>query len=75
MLAADRIQTLRRDGRGVSDDDDLVARGKSIIDSGRYAPQRGEYLGTIEYWGLPVYENSPPEWKDALRKEARDGPQ
>lgn len=48
---------------------DDIARGEAIIRSGRHAPPRGEYLGTIEAWGLPVYEGSPQEWQDALRAE------
>jgi hypothetical protein len=44
-------------------------RGKQIIASGKHAPERGEYLGTIAYWGLDVYEGSPQEWKDALAQE------
>ena len=50
-------------------DDDLVARGKAIAESGKYAPRRGEFLGRIEAWGLDVYEGSPQGWKDALAKE------
>lgn len=51
--------------------DDLVAPGKAIAESGEYVPERGEYLGRIEAWGLDVYENSPEEWKTALRIEYR----
>jgi hypothetical protein len=51
--------------------DDLVVRGKAIVDNGKYAPPRGEYLGRIEYWGLDVYARSPQEWKDALGQERR----
>ena len=48
-------------------------RGKQIIDSGRYAPPRGEYLGTIElHWGLDVFEGSPQPWIDALLAEAEE---
>ena len=45
---------------------DDIARGEAIARSGKYAPPRGQYLGAIEQWGLPVYEGSPQEWKDAL---------
>lgn len=45
--------------------------GRRIIESGKYAPARGAYLGTIDYWGLDVYENSPHEWKDALLAECQ----
>jgi hypothetical protein len=50
-------------------DDTAAAQGKAVVDSGRYAPSRGDYLGTIAYWGLDVYEGSPQEWKDALAQE------
>jgi hypothetical protein len=43
--------------------DDLVARGKTIVDSGKHAPARGELLGTITGWGLDVYEGSPQQWR------------
>jgi hypothetical protein len=46
-----------------------IARGKAIDESGKYTKPRGEYLGTITAWGLPVYEGSPQEWKDALLAE------
>lgn len=49
---------------------DLVARGRTIIASGRYAPPRGKYLGRLEFWGLDVYEGSPQAWIDALLAEA-----
>jgi hypothetical protein len=49
--------------------DDLAAKGKAIVASGKYAPPRGELLGTITAWGLPVYEGSPQPWKDALYQE------
>jgi hypothetical protein len=48
---------------------DWLARGKAIADSGKYAPQRGQYLGRIQAWGLDVYEGSPSSWKDALFAE------
>ena len=43
-----------------------------LIESGRYAPPLGEYLGRIEAWGLDVFENSPQPWKDALAHEWDD---
>lgn len=46
-------------------------RGKAIVLSGKYAPERGEYLGRIECWGLDVYSGSPEQWKDALYAERR----
>lgn len=46
--------------------DDLVARGKAIVESGKYAPPRGEYLGRIDHSGLDVYAGSPQPWIDAL---------
>jgi hypothetical protein len=49
--------------------DDEIARGETICRSGKYTPTRGELLGTITAWGLPVYEGSPQEWQDALRQE------
>jgi len=49
--------------------DDLIAKGKAIAESGKCLKPRGEYLGTIAAWGLPVYEGSPQEWKDALLAE------
>lgn len=48
---------------------DDIARGETIVRSGKHAPPRGEYLGTITAWGLDVYEGSPQEWKDVLRQE------
>jgi hypothetical protein len=45
-------------------------RGRRIVESGKYAPPLGEYLGRIEHWGIDVYENSPQQWKDALREES-----
>ena len=48
-----------------------IEHGKAIVESGRYAPKRGEYLGTIERWGLDVYEGSPQPWIDALFAEER----
>jgi hypothetical protein len=51
----------------VTDND--IARGESLSRSGKYAPPRGDYLGTITHWGLDVYEGSPQEWKDALAQE------
>jgi hypothetical protein len=46
-----------------------VERGRQIIATGKYAPERGEYPGTIAYWGVDVYEGSRQEWKDALAQE------
>ena len=51
--------------------DDLIAKGKAIADSGKYLPPRGQLLGRLESWGLDVYENSPQEWKTALLIEYR----
>jgi hypothetical protein len=48
---------------------DLIARGETICRSGKHAPPRGHYLGTIEYWRLDVYEGSPQQGQDALRAE------
>ena len=45
-------------------------RGKQIAESGMYEPPRGEYLGTIDLWGVDVYENAPREWIDTLFAEA-----
>lgn len=59
----------------LADEAALIARGKALAESGNYLPARGEYLGTIECWGLDVYEGSPQEWIDALWAEARDGSQ
>ena len=53
----------------VTDADRVAEQGKAIVESGKYAPPRGDYLGTIERWGLPVYEGSPQEWIDALYQE------
>jgi hypothetical protein len=53
----------------MTDDDDLVRRGEQIARSGKYAPPLGKYLGRIDAWGLDVFENSPPEWIDALLDE------
>ena len=49
--------------------DDIHAHAKAVLTSGKYARPRGELLGTIERFRLPVYEGSPQEWKDALRQE------
>jgi hypothetical protein len=49
--------------------DDLAARIEAIFN--KHIPERGEYLGTVEYWGLDVYDGSPQEWKDALIAEYR----
>jgi hypothetical protein len=49
--------------------DDWVARGKAIAESGKYVRPRGKHLGRIESWGLDVYDGSPQEWKDALLAE------
>ena len=38
---------------------DDIDRGEAIIGSGKHASARGELLGTIAGWGLPVYEGSP----------------
>ena len=52
--------------------DERVARGKAIVQSGRHLPPRSEYQGRL-YGVLDVYEGSPQEWIDALRQEwARD---
>jgi hypothetical protein len=48
-------------------------RGRRIVESGKYAPPLGKYLGRIEYWGLDVFEGSPQPWKDALAEEVRRG--
>ena len=48
-----------------------TARGKAVLESGKYAPKRGKLLGRLESWGLDVYEGSPQAWKDALRQERR----
>ena len=48
---------------------DKITRGDTLARSGKYAPPRGEYLGTITAWGLKVYERSPQQWKDALAQE------
>jgi hypothetical protein len=58
-----------------ANDDDLtthgewIARGKRILESGKYAPKRGKFLGRLESQGLDVYEGSPQPWIDALRAE------
>ena len=52
---------------------DLAAQGKTIVDSGRYAPPRGELLGTITGWELDVYEGSPQQWKDTLYQDQESG--
>lgn len=51
---------------------DAADRGKAIVESGKYAPPRGEHLGTIRHWGLDVFEGSPQQWKSALFEEADD---
>jgi hypothetical protein len=48
---------------------ELIARGKAIVESGKYAPPRGEHLGRLESCGLHVYEGSPQPWIDALHAE------
>ena len=48
---------------------DEIARGETLARSGKYTPPRGEHLGTITAWGLPVYDGSPQQWKDALHQE------
>jgi hypothetical protein len=55
----------------VTDNNELMARGKELVDSGRYRPPRGRYLGRIELWGLDVYEGSPAEWRRVLVAEHR----
>ncbi|HKH51844.1 MAG TPA: hypothetical protein VKA77_08635 [Mycobacterium sp.] len=52
--------------------DELIAKGKQVVESGRYAPKRGELLGRLELWGVDVYEGSPQEWKTALAREIAD---
>jgi len=47
----------------------LIHRGRTIIQSGEHTPPRGEYLGTIDHWGLDVHENSPHQWIDTLLAE------
>jgi hypothetical protein len=47
-------------------------RGRRIITSGKYAPERGEHLGTLQVWGLDVYEDSPQHWIDTLHTEQRE---
>lgn len=47
-----------------------AARGREIVESGRYAPPRGALLGRIGTWQLDVYQNSPQPWKDALLAES-----
>jgi hypothetical protein len=49
--------------------DDLIARGRALAESGKYLPPRGEYLGRLQSWGLDVCEGSPPEWVGALMQE------
>lgn len=41
-------------------DDDLIARGRRIVESGKYATPRGKYLGRIEHWGLEIPPDEPP---------------
>ena len=54
--------------------DELIAKGKAIVESGEHAPPRGRYLGRITSWGLDVFEGSAQVWKDALyEQECRDG--
>lgn len=59
----------------VNRDDDPAAKGRQIVESGKYAPPRGEYLGRIELWGLDVFAGSPQLWIDTLltEMEAVDG--
>jgi hypothetical protein len=52
---------------------DDIARGETLCRSGKHTPPRADYLGTIERWGLPVYEGSPQEWIDALYQEQEQG--
>jgi hypothetical protein len=49
--------------------DDLIAKGKAIADSGKYLPPRGRLLGRLKSWGLDVCEGSPQPWIDALMQE------
>jgi len=46
-------------------------RGRRIVQSGKYAPPLGKYLGRLESWGLDVFEGSPQPWIDALYDEYR----
>lgn len=46
-----------------------AAMGKRIVESGKYARPRGEFLGRIQAWGLDVFEGSPQEWIDTLMRE------
>jgi len=57
----------------VTGDPRLIARGKTIADSGVYVHERGELLGRLQSWGLDVFEGSPQPWIDALMAEARGG--
>jgi hypothetical protein len=49
--------------------DDWITKGEAISESGKYLPDRGEFLGRIQAWGLDVYEGSPTEWIAALIAE------
>lgn len=49
-----------------------VAKGKALVKSGKYQRARGAYLGTIERYGLAVYQGSPLMWKDALSSQSRE---
>jgi hypothetical protein len=46
-----------------------IAKGKAIVESGKYLPPKGRLLGRIEAWGRDVYEGSPQEWIDAWLAE------
>jgi len=52
--------------RATSSRDELIARGKALAKSGKYARPRGEYLGRLDRCALNVYQGSPQEWIDAL---------
>jgi len=52
--------------------DDLVARGKTIVDSGKHAPARGELLGTITGW-VSTCTKAHRSSGDALRQEQESG--
>lgn len=51
--------------------DELAERGCRIVESGKYAPRQGEYLGRIDFWGVDVYEGSPQPLIAALIEEAQ----
>lgn len=49
----------------------LIRHGHTITETSQHTPPRGEHLGTINHWGLDVYENSPQEWIDTLYAEEK----